>query len=184
MGGRFSENMKGIPMTRARAFRFRTPLVIGSAVAALAVPLAAASAASAAPLHSESFSISISTADPAGTVVAHGAVSGHGTITDPSPTLAVLHLTGGRHGAGTVNVWHTAEPAPVVNHRTCIATVNERGRWAFAGGTGADLGAAGSGRFTLREVDILKRGRHGACETAKPPVFSQVTVTATGRAAR
>ena len=174
-------------MTYSRIPRFlRRPLGVGLALAGLLVPAAllAASAApaSATPLRPESFSIFISTYDQAGTVSAYGPVHGFGTITDPAAGLAVLHL-GFPHG--TVNVRHTPEPAPVINWAACTETTYQDGTWQFTGGTGADWGAFGFGRFQLEEFSVLQRHHHnGACELNAPPRYDQVSVQAYGLAAR
>jgi hypothetical protein len=131
-------------------------------------------------LHPESFSIFISTYDQAGTVQAFGPVHGFGTIRTPAPDFAVLELFGPR---GTVNVRHTAEPAPRINWRDCTETTYQRGEWQFDGGTGRDWGATGFGRFALEQFTVLKRDRRG-CDLNAEPIYFQVSVQANGLAAR
>jgi hypothetical protein len=170
-------------MTHIRLPRFlRLPLTAALALAALAVPATMlASSASAAPLQPEHFSVFISTYDQQGMVFASGPVRGFGSIQTPADDLAVLDL---HHPYGTVRVWHSPTPQARVNWQDCTATVDQFGSWQFVGGTGADWGATGFGHFTLREFEVLQRGHHGQCEPYRQPRYFQISVDASGLAAR
>lgn len=127
----------------------------------------------------ESFTVFESTFDQAGTVNAYGPVAGHnGTLgMNNAGTVAYFQFS-----HGTVFVAHTPTPNPVINWRTCTATVTQYGSWRFIFGTGRYRGAFGSGHFTLREIAVFKVKYH-RCQAANPkaqPVYFQVSVVGQG----
>lgn len=164
--------------------RFRLAAAAVISAAALLLSVGAATGASAATTDMgrsgpEVFSISITFPfNPNGTVHAYGPVAGyHGTIADPSPTQAVFQF---RHG--NVYVWHTAEPSPTINWKSCTTLVLQVGQWKFTGGTGRYWGAFGSGHFFLRDFTKFPR-KHGFCQAANPnaqPLYEQVSVQGYG----
>jgi hypothetical protein len=170
-------------MTHIRLPRFlRRSLTAAAALAVIAVPAAMlASSASAAPLQPEHFSVFISTFDQQGSVFASGPVHGFGTITTPADDFAVLDLN---HPHGTVDVWHSPSPQPVIDWASCTATVDQFGSWRFTGGTGHDWGAFGFGHFHETQFEVLQRNHHGQCEPFKQPRYFQVSVQANGLATR
>ncbi|MGO8894828.1 MAG: hypothetical protein ACLP8X_19405 [Streptosporangiaceae bacterium] len=164
-----------------RSIRAATAGIAAAAALVLSLGLAtSASAATTGPSGPEYFTVSLSLSNPNGTVNAYGPVAGRdGTLQTPAATAAVFQF---RHG--NVNVWHSAEPSPTINWRTCTATVSQYGAWAFTGGTGQYRGARGSGHFLLKEFSVFKV-MNGKCQAANPnaqPVYLQLNVQGFGYA--
>lgn len=66
---------------------------------------------------------------------------------------------------GSVNVLHAPPPPPVLDLATCSAIIVQRDAWwKFAGGTGADWGAQGSGKFTELALFSFAVDKRGHCD--------------------
>jgi hypothetical protein len=113
-------------------------------------------------------------------VFATGPVRGIGTRLQVTPNDDTWTLTG---PAGTVRVLHSGVGAPVVDPATCTATLDQTGRWALIGLTGSDRRAFGFGLFRVHLVSILQRGLFGRCLVRARPLWTDLQVIGTGRAA-
>lgn len=189
-------------MTRMIKLRFRRLVIVGAATGgavALALGLTAAAASASTPtptptptvsapapralplLRPEVFVIHADTSTlPGGTVFAAGPVRGTGTDPAwlPGTTRDTFALTG---PTGTVRILHSRIGTPTVDPASCTATLDQTGRWALFGRSGADRFAFGFGTFRLALREILPRLR-GVCLTAARPLWVDVTVLGTGRA--
>jgi hypothetical protein len=99
---------------------------------------------------------------PDGTVFATGPVRGTGTdpAWTPGTTRDTFVLTG---PTGSVRLLHSRIGTPVVDPAACVATLDQTGRWALFGRSGADRFAFGFGTFRLAYRAILARTRSGRC---------------------
>jgi hypothetical protein len=175
-------------MTRMIRLRFRRLVIVAAAstgAVALALGTAAAASAGVTPtptptpavtspapspsplslrlLRPEAFIVHADSSTlPDGTVFATGPVRGTGTdpAWTPGTTRDTFDLTG---PTGTVRVLHSRIGTPVVDPAACVATLDQTGRWALFGRSGADRFAFGFGTFRLAYRAILARTRSGRC---------------------
>jgi hypothetical protein len=91
--------------------------------------------------------------------VASGPVSGTGSSVQVSNTLNRFNLPGVFR---QVNVLHTGIINPNINLTACTASVEQLGRWAFAGGTGPFVRATGSGLF-VEDLQAVFPQIRGVC---------------------
>jgi hypothetical protein len=134
-----------------------------------------------APLHfrAETFIIHSSTAEPGGDGVFTGPVHG-ASVGNFAPGPDLESLTG---PTGTVRLFHTPLSPLVVDLATCTASLDQTGRWALIGRSGADRRAFGFGSFHASVFEILARGPSGRCLGLRvAPVDVDVHVLGTGRA--
>jgi hypothetical protein len=111
-----------------------------------------------------------------GTVFATGPIAGTGTRVQVTPTDDTWNLTG---PTGTFNVLHSRVGTPVIDPATCTASLDQTGRWAILG----PGRAFGFGTFRLSLRAILARGPFGFCLFRVRPLWVDVQVLGTGRAA-
>lgn len=117
---------------------------------------------------------------------ATGPVNGTGSDVQVNTFLDRLRLP---NAANRVNLFHPSLPAPSINLSTCTATYNQTAPWAFAGGTGVNLHATGSGTYRLAALFAFPK-RAGVCSITPfginplRSVFWSVAVYGTGTASR
>lgn len=92
-------------------------------------------------------------------VQAFGPVFGFGSDVIITPTFDRFLLP---NVFNRVNVLHAPLPFPRISFRSCSVTAFQFARWAFAGGTGRNLGASGFGNYTLFASATYPRLR-GVC---------------------
>jgi hypothetical protein len=119
-----------------------------------------------------------------GDVNAFGPVRGMAADIENSNNVQSLFDFG---DGSTVNVFHTDvnNVNPQIDLRSCTATADATGFWAFLGGTGRYSRALGTGQFRFSLFLQFKRHHHHCRITMHTqPELTVVNVTAFGRARR
>jgi hypothetical protein len=155
---------------------------IGTASAATMITGAslAAASASAAGARTEHFQIMTTSATSSkSSIIATGAFTAGGVNVGGNGNNGTSTAV---FPGGTFKITHrTVHAKPTFNSRTCLFTLQARGTYKLAGGTGKYAEISGHGTFVVRILAVFARNSKGQCTQAKVPAAFQQVINAHGR---